>query len=218
MMSLLCIHWEKQFFFSLFGIWKCCKNIYQLVPADCVVLFLLSSCKVSSSAQWCQLDWYRTFSLQIYCFSICVALSFSGKKKTWSNFVYSNLCTIWHYQEDSFDQCPMPINTDENIGIDPKYLSIPFIADCMRIVAETISWTTIKVWCSRGNTFGGNTTVVMMRVSVVQYSNDLGSPAYYLAIIAIVVYCWQRYIHIIGTLLYIIFTFYHEFKSSYSLF
>ncbi len=39
----------------------------------------------------------------------------------------------WMYcVQDSPDQCPMPINTDQNSGIDPKYLSIKIYGDQWR--------------------------------------------------------------------------------------
>ncbi len=36
--------------------------------------------------------------------------------------------------QDSPDQCPMPINADQNHGIDPKCLSMPIIADQCRSI------------------------------------------------------------------------------------
>ncbi len=38
------------------------------------------------------------------------------------------------YVQDSLDHCPMPINADQNHGIDPKCLSIPIIADQSELI------------------------------------------------------------------------------------
>ena len=86
MMSLLCIYRSKHTFF-LCEFENAQNNVFHLVPAGCVVLFLLSSCKVFSIDEWFQLDWYGTFSSWNSGFWICVALSISGKEKRWRNLI-----------------------------------------------------------------------------------------------------------------------------------
>ncbi len=48
-----------------------------------------------------------------------------------------------HIHQDSPDQCPMPINADQNHGIDPKCLSMPINADQYRLRGIDRNWSAL---------------------------------------------------------------------------
>ncbi len=62
-------------------------------------------------------NFHKTETLSLYCPIISETDSFVARER------------LYQDNQDSPDQCPMPINADQNHGIDPKCLSMPIIAD-----------------------------------------------------------------------------------------